>query len=33
MAETQLEGTIEAGIFDVDLNLCIACDACCQDFP
>jgi len=33
MAETQLEATAKAGLFDVDLELCIACDACCQDFP
>ena len=33
MAETQLEQSVEQGLFDVDLELCIACDACCQDFP
>lgn len=33
MAETELEKTAEAGLFDVDPVLCIACDACCQDFP
>ncbi len=33
MPETQLEETVKAGLFDVDLELCIACDACCQDFP
>jgi ferredoxin len=33
MAETQLEQTVEQGLFDVDPVLCIACDACCQDFP
>lgn len=33
MAETQLEKTVEQGLFDVDPVLCIACDACCQDFP
>lgn len=33
MAETTLEETVEQGLFDVDPVLCIACDACCQDFP
>lgn len=33
MAETQLEETVEQGTFEVDPVLCIACDACCQDFP
>ena len=33
MTETQLEETVAAGTFDVVLDLCIACDACCQDFP
>ena len=33
MAETELEKTVEQGLFDVDPVLCIACDACCQDFP
>ena len=33
MTETALEKTVEAGQFDVILDLCIACDACCQDFP
>ncbi len=33
MAETQLEETVEQGEFAVDPALCIACDACCQDFP
>ena len=33
MAQTELEKTALAGIFDVDPVLCIACDACCQDFP
>ena len=33
MAETALEETVEAGTFDVIPELCIACDACCQDFP
>jgi len=33
MAETALEETVEQGLFDVDPVLCIACDACCQDFP
>ncbi|MCP3914220.1 MAG: 4Fe-4S dicluster domain-containing protein [bacterium] len=33
MAETALEETVEAGIFNVVPELCIACDACCQDFP
>ena len=33
MAETALEETVSAGIFDVDPVLCIACDACCDDFP
>ncbi len=34
MAETSLEATVKAaGEFDVDPVLCIACDACCQDFP
>jgi len=33
MAETALEETVQEGTFDVVLDLCIACDACCQDFP
>lgn len=33
MAETQLEQTVDAGTFHVVPELCIACDACCQDFP
>jgi len=34
MAETALEKTAqEAGDFSVVPELCIACDACCQDFP
>ena len=33
MAETDLEKTVSEGLFDVDPVLCIACDACCQDFP
>ena len=34
MAETTaLEETVKAGLFSVDPVLCIACDACCQDFP
>ncbi|MFT5476477.1 MAG: electron transport complex protein RnfB [Planctomycetota bacterium] len=34
MAETTLEQTaLEAGEFSVVPELCIACDACCQDFP
>ncbi|MFT4538381.1 MAG: electron transport complex protein RnfB [Planctomycetota bacterium] len=34
MAETTaLEETVQSGIFSVDPVLCIACDACCQDFP
>ena len=34
MAETALEETVKAaGEFRVDPVLCIACDACCQDFP
>ena len=33
MADTQLEETVASGTFDVVLDLCIACDACCQDFP
>jgi electron transport complex protein RnfB len=33
MAETALEETVKEGLFDVDPVLCIACDACCQDFP
>lgn len=34
MAESALQETVEAaGIFAVDPELCIACDACCQDFP
>lgn len=33
MAETALEETAKDGLFDVDPVLCIACDACCQDFP
>jgi ferredoxin len=33
MAETALESTISAGLFEVDPVLCIACDACCDDFP
>lgn len=33
MAQTELEKTAEAGLFAVDPELCIACDACCQDFP
>ena len=34
MAETSLEATVKAaGEFAVDPVLCIACDACCQDFP
>ena len=34
MAETALEETVKAaGTFRVDPELCIACDACCQDFP
>jgi len=33
MAETALEATVKEGLFDVDPELCIACDACCQDFP
>ena len=34
MAETALEQTAqEAGEFSVVPELCIACDACCQDFP
>ena len=34
MAETALEKTAqEAGEFAVVPELCIACDACCQDFP
>jgi len=33
MAETALESTVKEGLFDVDPVLCIACDACCQDFP
>jgi ferredoxin len=33
MAETALEKTVDAGIFNVVPELCIACDACCQDFP
>ncbi|GEM_PF-242959 len=34
MTETDLEQTVvAAGEFTVDPVLCIACDACCQDFP
>jgi electron transport complex protein RnfB len=34
MTETDLEKTaLAAGEFTVDPVLCIACDACCQDFP
>ncbi|MDP6933525.1 MAG: ferredoxin, partial [Myxococcota bacterium] len=33
MTETALEETVSSGIFDVDPVLCIACDACCDDFP
>ncbi len=34
MADSALQETAEAaGIFAVDPELCIACDACCQDFP
>jgi ferredoxin len=33
MAETALEKTVAEGLFDVIPELCIACDACCQDFP
>lgn len=34
MAETTLTQTVkQAEAFSVDPNLCIACDACCQDFP
>jgi ferredoxin len=34
MAETALEANVKAaGEFRVDPVLCIACDACCQDFP
>lgn len=32
MAETSIQETIQAS-FRVDPQLCIACDACCQDFP
>jgi len=32
MAETAVQATIEEA-FAVDPALCIACDACCQDFP
>ncbi len=33
MAETETDKTVEQGLFDVDAKLCIACDACCEDFP
>lgn len=34
MAETTLAETVkQAELFAVDPQLCIACDACCQDFP
>jgi ferredoxin len=34
MADTAIQETVKAaGTFRVDPNLCIACDACCQDFP
>ena len=34
MAETTIQDTVqEAQSFDVVPELCIACDACCQDFP
>lgn len=34
MPESSLRATVaQAESFKVDLNLCIACDACCQDFP
>jgi ferredoxin len=34
MTESAIAETIkEAGTFRVDPELCIACDACCQDFP
>jgi len=33
MTETIQDTVAEAQRFAVDLDLCIACDACCQDFP
>ena len=34
MSESAIAETVkEAGTFRVDPELCIACDACCQDFP
>mgnify|MGYP001213450952 CR=1 FL=1 len=34
MAESAIQETVEAaGLFNVVPELCIACDACCQDFP
>ena len=34
MAETTIAKTVQqAEKFSVDPHLCIACDACCQDFP